>query len=148
MAWSLPWSRKPGASPADAADATDDAWARHVAALVAQGVAEPGSALGRGRRRPATQADHDALYGADQPGSRAHALWMELRANINKGEFDPPEQKIRILRAMAWFANKYPSSGKRDAREYAREALRLARLLGATDQELAVTSEFSLLLTD
>ncbi|MBW6154796.1 hypothetical protein KZ844_34860, partial [Pseudomonas aeruginosa] len=52
MPWSLSWSRKGDASPADAVDATDDAWARHVAALVAQGVAEPGSALGRGRRRP------------------------------------------------------------------------------------------------
>ena len=62
MAWSLPWSRKPDASPADAVDAADDAWARHVTALAAQGVAEPGSALGRGRRRPATQSDHDALY--------------------------------------------------------------------------------------
>src|SRR5690606_14720168 len=60
MAWSLPWSRKPDA---DAVDAADDAWTRHVTALAVQGVAEPGSALGRGRRRPATQADHDALYG-------------------------------------------------------------------------------------
>ena len=28
MAWSLPWSRKPDASPADAVDAAD-AWERH-----------------------------------------------------------------------------------------------------------------------
>src|SRR3546814_20978335 len=55
MAWSLPWSRKPDASPVDAADTTDDAWARHVTALAAQGVAEPGSALGGARRRPAPQ---------------------------------------------------------------------------------------------
>ncbi|UBI68478.1 conjugative transfer ATPase [Pseudomonas aeruginosa] len=76
MAWSLPWSRKPGASPADAADATDDAWARHVTALAAQGVAEPGSALGRGRRRPATQADHDALYGV-APSFADLLPWVE-----------------------------------------------------------------------
>ena len=76
MAWSLPWSRKPGASPVDAADATDDAWARHVTALAAQGVAEPGSALGRGRRRPATQADHDALYGV-APSFADLLPWVE-----------------------------------------------------------------------
>ena len=69
MAWSLPWSRKPDASPADAMDAADDAWARHVTALAAQGVAEPGSAFGRGRRRPATQADRAALYGVAPPFS-------------------------------------------------------------------------------
>jgi hypothetical protein len=76
MAWSLPWSRKPGASPAAAVDAADDAWARHVTALAAQGVAEPGSALRRGRRRPATQADHDALYGV-APSFADLLPWVE-----------------------------------------------------------------------
>lgn len=76
MAWSLSWSRKSDASPADAANATDDAWARHVTALAAQGVAEPGSALGRGRRRPATQADHDALYGV-APSFSDLLPWVE-----------------------------------------------------------------------
>ncbi|MDR9030115.1 hypothetical protein FEP55_05483 [Burkholderia multivorans] len=76
MAWSLPWSRKPDASPADAMDAADDAWARHVTALAAQGVAEPGSAFGRGRRRPATQADHDALYGV-APSFADLLPWVE-----------------------------------------------------------------------
>ena len=57
---SLPWSRKPGASPADAVDAADDA-GNGVTALAAQGVAEPGSTLGRCRAdRPPRLTD--ALY--------------------------------------------------------------------------------------
>ena len=76
MAWSLPWSRKPGASPSDPVDAADDAWARHVRALAAAGVAEPGRALGRGRRGPATQADHDALYGV-APSFADLLPWVE-----------------------------------------------------------------------
>ena len=76
MGWSLPWSRKPGASPAAAVDAADAAWARHVRALAAQGVAEPGSAFGRGRRRPATQADRDALYGV-APSFADLLPWVE-----------------------------------------------------------------------
>ena len=48
---------------ADAVDAADDAWSRHVTALAAQGIAEPGSALGRGPAQAGHQADHEALYG-------------------------------------------------------------------------------------
>jgi hypothetical protein len=44
--------------------------------LAVQGVAEPGSALGRGRRRPATQADHDALYGV-APSFADLLPWVE-----------------------------------------------------------------------
>ncbi|KJS66053.1 MAG: conjugal transfer protein [Pseudomonas sp. BICA1-14] len=71
MAWSLPWPRKGVAPPAGGAQAggaqaggaqaADDPWALHVATLAAQGIPEPGGALA-GQRRPATQADHDALY--------------------------------------------------------------------------------------
>ena len=66
MAWSLPWPRKGVAPPAGGAQAggaqaAGDPWALHVATLAAQGIPEPGGALA-GQRRPATQADHDALY--------------------------------------------------------------------------------------
>ncbi|MDO8376554.1 MAG: hypothetical protein Q7S91_05100, partial [Aquabacterium sp.] len=60
MAWSLPWPRKAAPSPAAGARAAD-AWERHLSTLAAQGIPEPGGALA-GQRRPATQADHDALY--------------------------------------------------------------------------------------
>src|SRR3546814_12457131 len=93
MAWSRPWSRKPDASPVDAADTTDDAWARHVTALAAQGVAEPGSALGRGRRRPGTQGDHAALHGvapacADlDRKSVAEGKRVSVRVDIGGGRY-------------------------------------------------------------
>lgn len=92
MAWSMPWGRKtampstPAIPPAVRADATDDTWERHVAALADAGIPEPGSGLDASRRRPATGADHEALYGvalsfADMlpwveylPGSRSMLL--------------------------------------------------------------------------
>ncbi|MGK8436776.1 conjugative transfer ATPase [Ectopseudomonas hydrolytica] len=43
-------------------DSTQDAWTRYVTELHAHGIAEPGSA--RTSRRPATQADEQALYDA------------------------------------------------------------------------------------
>jgi conjugative transfer ATPase len=56
MAWPL-FKRRPNAEePAPSADA----WARHVEALHAHGIAEPGTA--HTRHRPATQADEQALY--------------------------------------------------------------------------------------
>ncbi|MBV59818.1 MAG: conjugative transfer ATPase [Nevskiales bacterium] len=61
MAWSLSWPRRTAAASTVAEDTTDDAWARHVAALAAQGVPEPGSAPA-GQHRPATEADNAALY--------------------------------------------------------------------------------------
>ncbi|MCY1394051.1 F pilus assembly Type-IV secretion system for plasmid transfer [compost metagenome] len=75
MAWSAPWARKAAASSAPATEESDDAWERHVAALAAQGIHEPGRALG-GQRRPATEADHTALY--DVAPSFADLLpWVE-----------------------------------------------------------------------
>ncbi|MGP3790534.1 conjugative transfer ATPase [Pseudomonas sp. B392_1p] len=55
MAWSL---RKPRQEDPSA---LEDAWSRHVAELRAHGIPEPGAAMPR--RRPATQADEQALYG-------------------------------------------------------------------------------------
>ncbi|MCO6056794.1 conjugative transfer ATPase [Pseudomonas sp. MOB-449] len=62
--------------PAEAEEAmqSEDAWARHVATLHAQGIPEPGTA--RPRRRPASLADEQALY--DVAPSFADLLpWVE-----------------------------------------------------------------------
>ncbi|HBO0859746.1 conjugative transfer ATPase [Pseudomonas aeruginosa] len=62
MGWSLPW-RKPAAARADLAEAEQpNGWQRHVDALRQGGIPEPGAAV-QGRR-PATQADEQALYEA------------------------------------------------------------------------------------
>ena len=61
MAWSLPWPRK--ASSRVTTDAGEpDAWEGHVATLNAHGIPAPGEALHRGKRKPATQADVEAIY--------------------------------------------------------------------------------------
>ncbi len=80
MAWSLPWSRKAVSPdfvttlPADVVDDGSDAWERHVATLGEQGIAEPG--IRPDVRRPATQADHDALYGV-APSFADLLPWVE-----------------------------------------------------------------------
>lgn len=61
MGWRLPWPRRPAPRPVQA-DIEPDAWTRHVDRLAAHGVDAPGAALGSNHRRPATQADHAALY--------------------------------------------------------------------------------------
>ncbi|WP_121207429.1 conjugative transfer ATPase [Pseudomonas aeruginosa] len=58
MAWPLLKRR----SQMEEAAPPADAWERHVAELHANGIAEPGAALGQ--RRPATRADEQALYDA------------------------------------------------------------------------------------
>ncbi|EXF93736.1 conjugal transfer protein [Pseudomonas fluorescens HK44] len=79
MGWSLPWSHKapaPSTFTAHARIAPDDAWERHVSTLAAHGIAEPGGALGHGKRKSATQADAEALY--DVAPSFADLLpWVE-----------------------------------------------------------------------
>jgi hypothetical protein len=75
MAWTLPWTRKAAAHASTEAPA-DDAWTRHVSALAAQGIAKPGSALDSHQRKPATEADAQALY--DVAPSLADLLpWVE-----------------------------------------------------------------------
>ena len=66
----------PAIPPADAADASDDTWERHVAALADAGIPEPGSGLDASRRRPATGADHEALYGV-APSFADMLPWVE-----------------------------------------------------------------------
>ncbi|WP_018988567.1 conjugative transfer ATPase [Aromatoleum toluclasticum] len=79
MAWTLPWPRKAAAYASTEAPA-DDAWTRHVSALAAQGIAEPGSALDSHQRKPATEADAQALY--DVAPSFADLLpWVEYLPN-------------------------------------------------------------------
>jgi len=53
----MAWLRRKPLSDA----VSDDAWSRHVATLAAHGIPEPGSAVNN-RRRPATDADMQALY--------------------------------------------------------------------------------------
>ncbi|MFU1912016.1 conjugative transfer ATPase [Bordetella hinzii] len=75
MGWRLPWPRRPAPRPGQA-DTEPDAWTRHVARLAAHGIEAPGAAPGRHHRRPATQADHAALY--DVAPSFADLLpWVE-----------------------------------------------------------------------
>ncbi len=82
MAWSMPRGRKTAPSitsaipPAEMANASDDTWARHVAALADAGIPEPGSVLDASRRRPATHADHEALYGV-APSFADMLPWVE-----------------------------------------------------------------------
>ena len=79
MTWTLPWTRKAAAYASTEAPA-DDAWTRHVSALAAQGIAEPGSALDSHQRKPATEADAQALY--DVAPSFADLLpWVEYLPN-------------------------------------------------------------------
>ncbi|EPZ6036714.1 conjugative transfer ATPase [Pseudomonas aeruginosa] len=70
MAW--PWfmRRAPTEDPVPPADA----WARHVAELHAHGLAEPGTA--QSTRRPATQADEQALYNV-APSFADRLPWAE-----------------------------------------------------------------------
>ena len=75
MGWRLPWPHRPAPRPVQA-DTEPDAWTRHVARLAAHGIEAPGAALGSDHRRPATQADHAALY--DVAPSFADLLpWVE-----------------------------------------------------------------------
>lgn len=90
--------------------------------------------------------DHDAVYAADQPGSKAHYFFTELRSHFEDEEYDPIEQKIRVYRALAWFTNKYSARDYIDAKGYVADALTLAILLHAKDQEDALRREFAHLL--
>lgn len=77
MAWSMPWTR----TPAEQVDVqtgvqADDAWTRHVSTLAAHGIAEPGGAVDSHRRRPATEADLQTLYGV-APSFADLLPWVE-----------------------------------------------------------------------
>jgi conjugative transfer ATPase len=77
MAWSVPFLRaRQAETPAGAEAATDDAWTRHVSMLATHGISEPGSALAVHRRKPATEADAQALYGV-APSFADLLPWVE-----------------------------------------------------------------------
>lgn len=75
MAWSLslPRSRKLAEHTPAADDAVPDAWDRHVDDLRRHGLPEPGSAI---RRKPASLADEQALYGVS-PSFVDMLPWVE-----------------------------------------------------------------------
>ena len=73
MRWKLSWP-KLAASGADD-DAPPDGWQRHVEALRSAGLPEPGAAV-QGRK-PATQADEQALYGV-APSFVELLPWVEF----------------------------------------------------------------------
>ncbi|MEW9900485.1 conjugative transfer ATPase [Chitinivorax sp. PXF-14] len=77
MAWSVPFLRaRQAETPAGAEAAADDAWTRHVSMLATHGISEPGSALAVRRRKPATEADAQALYGV-APSFADLLPWVE-----------------------------------------------------------------------
>ena len=77
MAWSVPFLRaRQAETPAGAEATADDAWTRHLSMLATHGIDEPGSVLAVRRRKPATEADAQALY--DVAPSFADLLpWVE-----------------------------------------------------------------------
>ena len=77
MAWSVPFRRvRQAVTPTGAEVPADDAWTQHVSMLAAHGIDDPGSALVIRRRKPATEADVQALY--DVAPSFADLLpWVE-----------------------------------------------------------------------
>ena len=77
MAWSVPFLRaRQAETPAGAEADADDAWTRHVSMLATHGISEPGSALAVHRRKPATEADAQALYGV-APSFADLLPWVE-----------------------------------------------------------------------
>ena len=75
MAWTLPWARKALASAGSDLH-TEDAWSQHVTTLAAHGIPEPGIAAEDRPRRPATEADLQALYGVS-PSFADLLPWVE-----------------------------------------------------------------------
>jgi len=77
MAWSVPFLRgRQAETPAGAEADADDAWTRHVSMLATHGISEPGSVLAVRRRKPATEADAQALYGV-APSFADLLPWVE-----------------------------------------------------------------------
>lgn len=84
--------------------------------------------------------DHEALCPLRRGGQESGRYFSDLKAAWNVVTFDPPEQKIRILRALAWFTNLYGS--KQEFAAYIIEAVVLSKTLGAADQLDAIKHEF------
>jgi hypothetical protein len=77
------------------------------------------------------------LQECNQEGGRYFVL---LRGEYRHATYLPREQKIRILRALAWFAARNGSEA--EIRRYVRDAHELAERLGAEDQLRAIRDEF------
>ncbi len=76
MAWFVPFLRtRQAAMPSGAEAPANDAWSRHVSKLAAHGIEEPGSTSVT-RRKPATEADAQALYGV-APSFADLLPWVE-----------------------------------------------------------------------
>ena len=84
--------------------------------------------------------DHEALFPLRQGGQESWKYFNDLKAAWNVVTFNPPEQKIRILRALAWYTNKYGSP--EETITIVGTALTLARELGANDQLDEIKREF------
>jgi hypothetical protein len=68
--------------------------------------------------------------------------FSELAESFDDGEYDPPEQKIRILRALAWFTDVHGEADKLQTRLCVAYACSIAQHLGARDQYEAIRREF------
>lgn len=65
----------------------------------------------------------------------------ELNINVlDMGRYSPPEQKIRILRALAWYEAAHGM--EKEARDHAVIGLVLAKKYNAEDQAQAIREEF------
>jgi hypothetical protein len=91
--------------------------------------------------RAGLMRDHDAICASDKGGDGKDDFTY-LCEHYEDEEYSPPAQKIRILRGMAWYANKYSGKNKSEAWGYADRAYQLAVRLGAFDQADAVDREF------
>ena len=84
--------------------------------------------------------DYEALFPAKKGHQEVGLYFRQLADHFNEDEYDPPEQRIRILRALAWFTDKYGS--KQEFTAYIIEAVVLSKTLGAADQLDAIKREF------
>ena len=84
--------------------------------------------------------DHEALFPLKKGGQESGRYFNQLRSVFQIFEFDPPEQKIRIFRALAWFTAM--NGSKKETSDFVKEALTLANSLGAEDQIRAIVEEF------
>ena len=75
MAWTLPWPRE-GLASVGPEPHGEDAWSQHLTSLATHGIPEPGTATDDRPRRPAAEADLQALYGVS-PSFADLLPWVE-----------------------------------------------------------------------
>ena len=78
---------------------------------------------------------------------RSFNCFLSLVDNLNAEAYEPPEQKIRVLRALAWYVNREddPDPYGKEKLYFAKLALECARSLGAEDQIQEILREFPVL---